>query len=85
VTGVQTCALPISADTAKEVTGVLKKAQGLWFALGFTSIGLETDFKSLFNNENRKATYAFLGAQLFNIVFTLLVAWLVFGNHFDFS
>lgn len=63
----------------KPVIDVLKKFQGLWFALGFTSIGLETNFKTLINRENRKATYAFLGAQTFNVIFTLIVAYLVFG------
>ena len=67
-------------EAAKEVSGVLKKSQGLWFALGFTSIGLETNFKSLFNNQNRRATWAFLIAQLFNVVVTLVVAYLIFGN-----
>ena len=71
----------IPGEAAKEVSGVLKKTQGLWFALGFTSIGLETNFKSLFNNENRRATWAFLIAQLFNVVITLLVAYLIFGNN----
>ena len=70
----------IPGEAAKEVSGVLKKSQGLWFALGFTSIGLETNFKSLFNNENRRATWAFLIAQLFNVVITLVVAYLIFGN-----
>jgi uncharacterized integral membrane protein (TIGR00698 family) len=70
----------LPGDAAKEVSSVLKKSQGLWFALGFTSIGLETNFRSLFNNENRRATGAFLLAQLFNVLITLLVAYLIFGN-----
>ena len=51
----------------------------MWFALAFTSIGLETDFRSLITTENRRSTLAFLGAQVFNIFFTLLIAWLLFG------
>jgi uncharacterized membrane protein YadS len=61
------------------LAGSLKKFQNLWFTLGFVSIGLETDFRTLINSENRKATFVFLGAQLFNVFFTLLVAYLVFG------
>ncbi|MDR2680876.1 MAG: YeiH family protein, partial [Tannerella sp.] len=61
------------------LAGSLKKFQNLWFTLGFVSIGLETNFRTLINGENRKATFVFLGAQLFNVVFTLLVAFLVFG------
>ena len=63
----------------KPMMDTLKKLQGLWFALGFTSIGMETNFKTLINNENRRATLTFLGAQTFNVVFTLIVAYLVFG------
>ncbi len=59
------------------MTEVLKKAQGLWFALAFTSIGLETDFRSFVTASNRKATIAFLVAQTFNILFTLLVVVLL--------
>jgi uncharacterized integral membrane protein (TIGR00698 family) len=70
----------LPAGEAKEISGVLKKAQGLWFALGFTSIGLETNFKALFNGENRRATLAFLGAQTFNVIITLIVAYFIFGN-----
>jgi uncharacterized integral membrane protein (TIGR00698 family) len=69
----------IPTEHYKPVLNVLKKFQGLWFALGFTSIGLETNFKTLINKENRKATLVFLGAQTFNVIFTLLVAYLVFG------
>ncbi len=63
------------------MTDVLKKSQGLWFALGFTSIGLETDFRTFVTASNRKATVAFLTAQTFNVLFTLgvvfLLAWLI--------
>ena len=58
---------------------ILKNIQGMWFALAFMSIGLETDFKSLITSENRRSTYAFLGAQAFNVVLSLLVAWILFG------
>jgi len=56
---------------------VMKKMQGLWFALAFTSIGLETNFKSFISVNTRKTTFAFLVAQLFNVVFTLLVIYLL--------
>jgi len=64
----------------KPVSDSLKKFQNLWFTLGFVSIGLESDFKALFNKENSKAALVFLGAQFFNILFTLLVAYLLFGK-----
>lgn len=68
----------IDADTNNAVKGHLKSLQGLWFALAFTSIGLETDFRELFQGQGKKPLYAFLLAQLFNIAVTLVVAWLLF-------
>jgi uncharacterized integral membrane protein (TIGR00698 family) len=57
----------------------LKSIQTLWFVLAFTSIGLETRFSDLFNASNKKPLYAFLAAQFFNILVTLLVAYLLFS------
>ena len=68
----------IDADTNNAVKGHLKSLQGVWFALAFTSIGLETDFRELFQGQGKKPLYAFLLAQLFNIAVTLVVAWLLF-------
>jgi uncharacterized integral membrane protein (TIGR00698 family) len=68
----------IDADTNNAIKGHLKSLQGIWFALAFTSIGLETDFRELFNGQGKKPLYAFLIAQLFNIGVTLLVAWMLF-------
>ncbi|MFD2742321.1 MULTISPECIES: YeiH family protein [Sphingobacterium] len=56
----------------------LKSLQGLWFVLAFTSIGLETNFKDLFQHNNKKPLYAFLIAQTFNVIVTLLIALLLF-------
>ena len=69
----------IDADTNNAVKGHLKALQGVWFALAFTSIGLETDFRELFKGQGKKPLYAFLIAQLFNIIVTLLVALLLFS------
>lgn len=70
----------ISKDALKPITNNLKSIQLLWFALAFTSIGLETKFSDLFNAESRKPLYAFLIAQLFNIIVTLIIAFILFGN-----
>ncbi|MCL7986563.1 putative sulfate exporter family transporter [Sphingobacterium sp. lm-10] len=56
----------------------LKSLQGLWFVLAFTSIGLETNFKDLFQHNNKKPLYAFLIAQTFNVIVTLLIALVLF-------
>jgi uncharacterized membrane protein YadS len=61
------------------VKGSLKNLQGLWFALAFTSIGLETNFADLFRENSKKPLYAFLIAQAFNIFVTLIIAYFLFG------
>lgn len=68
-----------ATEVVAEAKPILKNIQGMWFALAFTSIGLETDFKSLITSEYRRSTCAFLGAQTFNVFFTLLIAWILFG------
>ena len=68
----------ISPETIGSVKDSLKSLQGLWFALAFTSIGLETNFADLFNENSKKPLYAFLIAQTFNIFVTLGIAWVLF-------
>ncbi|MEP6928509.1 MAG: putative sulfate exporter family transporter [Flavobacterium sp.] len=70
----------LTAETRDSVKDSLKNLQGLWFALAFTSIGLETNFKDLLRNNSKKPLYAFLIAQLFNIIITLLIAFLLFST-----
>ncbi|MBO9727388.1 MAG: putative sulfate exporter family transporter [Chitinophaga sp.] len=69
----------VSPATVATLKGPLKSLQGLWFALAFTSIGLETNFKDLVGTESRKPVYAFLIAQSFNVVVTLVLAYLLFS------
>ena len=69
----------IQPAVINEVKGSLKNLQVLWFTLAFTSIGLETKFSDLFKHENRKPLYAFLIAQTFNIIITLIIAYLLFS------
>lgn len=63
----------------EETQGGLKSIQTLWFVLAFTSIGLETRFSDLFKADNKRPLYAFLIAQGFNILVTLIVAYLLFA------
>ena len=69
----------VPSETLDSVKGPLKSLQGLWFALAFTSIGLETKFSDLFSKEGKKPLYAFLIAQLFNVFVTLAVAYVLFS------
>lgn len=68
----------IQAAVNAEVKGSLKNLQGLWFVLAFTSIGLETNFADLFGKNSKKPFYAFLIAQGFNIIITLIIAFFLF-------
>ena len=67
------------AETGKALSGVANKgARGLLFSLAFVCIGLETDFRYIFKKENAKYIWSFLTAQTFNVLLTLLIAWLLF-------
>lgn len=69
----------LKPEAIDSVKGSLKSLQGLWFALAFTSIGLETRLADLLNADNRKPLYAFLIAQTFNVFITLGIAYLLFN------
>jgi uncharacterized integral membrane protein (TIGR00698 family) len=51
-----------------------------FFALAFVSIGLETKFTDLLQMDEGRPFWTFLGAQTFNVVWTLILAWIIFGG-----
>jgi uncharacterized integral membrane protein (TIGR00698 family) len=63
-------------DTAALVRGL----RTWWFALAFVCIGLETRFADIVSMEEGRPAYAFLLAQLLNVLWTLVIAWLLFGG-----
>jgi uncharacterized integral membrane protein (TIGR00698 family) len=63
-----------------DTKGILGGLRTVWFALAFTSIGLETRFTELVGLEGGRPAIAFLGAQVFNVVLTLILAYLLFGG-----
>ena len=67
--------------TVKSLSGASKAMRETLFSVAFIAIGLETDFRKVFGKENSKYTWTFLIAQLFNIIFTLIVAFLLFGKY----
>lgn len=69
----------VSPEVSANVKDSLKNLQGVWFALAFTSIGLETKFSDLFGKNSKTPFYAFLIAQGFNIIITLILALILFG------
>ena len=40
---------------------------------------METRLKDIVSRENRNILFSFLGAQIFNIIVTMFIAWLMFG------
>ena len=71
-------ALP--ADVVNGTKGALTELRTWWFALAFVCIGLETRFVELATTDQGRPALAFVGAQAFNVVWTLLLAWLLFGG-----
>ena len=68
----------LSPQAVADVKSGLKGVQTFWFALAFICIGLETRFIDIFKLDNGRPAFAFLIAQMFNILFTLMIAWIVF-------
>ena len=66
--------------SAKAVTGVTAGIRSWWFTLAFLCIGLDTKFKDLVAMGGGRPAVAFLIAQAFNILWTLLLAYLIFGG-----
>lgn len=64
----------------KETKGILGGLRTVWFALAFTSIGLDTRFTELFRMGGGRPAIAFIGAQAFNVIWTLILAYLLFGG-----
>lgn len=70
----------IPTDTGKQVSGILNSLRTAWFALAFVSIGLEARFADLFRMQGGRPALAFIVAQVFNVLWTLLWAYLLFGG-----
>ncbi|MET0463446.1 MAG: putative sulfate exporter family transporter [Chitinophagaceae bacterium] len=70
----------VPAGTSKQVSGFLTGLRTLWFALAFVSIGLEARFADLIRMERGRPALAFIGAQVFNLIWTLILAYLLFGG-----
>lgn len=70
----------IPVDTTKQVSGFLNSLRTIWFALAFVAIGLEARFSDLVKIQGGRPALAFIAAQVFNILWTLLWAYLLFGG-----
>jgi uncharacterized integral membrane protein (TIGR00698 family) len=69
----------------KAINGVLDQYKNWAFVLAFTSIGLDTNFKSLMGQmQGGKILWLYVVGQLFNIALTLFAVWfLLSGVVFD--
>lgn len=70
----------LSDAVVSETGGLIRSLRTWWFALAFVCIGLETRVRDLVSMDEGRPAYAFLIAQALNVVWTLLVAWLLFGG-----
>lgn len=70
----------VSEGSAKAVTDITKNLRGWWFTLAFLCIGLETKFGELLEMGRGRPAAAFLIAQGVNVVWTLVLAYLIFGG-----
>jgi uncharacterized integral membrane protein (TIGR00698 family) len=70
----------LSPELVASTRSALGEIRTWWFALAFVCIGLETRFIELATYEQGRPALAFLGAQGINVIWTLLLAWLLFGG-----
>jgi uncharacterized membrane protein YadS len=71
----------VGADTTKDIVSHLGQFKNWAFALAFTSIGLETNFGELREQmQGGKPVTLYIVGQLFNIVLTFLVVWLLLSG-----
>ena len=68
----------ISPETADLTGKTIKSYQSLWFNLAFICIGLETRFKDIIEMDRGRPLFVFITAQLFNVLITLAVAYMLF-------
>jgi uncharacterized membrane protein YadS len=68
---------PELVNRTKDAVGSVRT---LWFALAFVAIGLETRLGNLVSLDEGRPLGAFLLAQAFNVAWTLVLAWLIFGG-----
>jgi uncharacterized membrane protein YadS len=69
----------LDTSVVSDTKGLIARLRTIWFALAFTSIGLETTFAELVTTGGGRPAVAFLGGQAFNVIWTLILAYLLFG------
>lgn len=72
----------LTPETVAATKGTLGALRTTWFALAFVCIGLETRLGDLVSMDRGRPALAFVGAQAFNVLWTLVLAFLLFGGVF---
>jgi uncharacterized integral membrane protein (TIGR00698 family) len=68
-------------ESVSSVLGLSKILRGWFFCLAFVSIGLESNFRELASHlVGGKPIYLYIVGQSFNLILTLLMAWIAFGG-----
>jgi uncharacterized membrane protein YadS len=63
-----------------DTRGLLNVVRVTWFTIAFVAIGLEASVLDLVRLGDGRPAVAFLGGQAFNVVVTLILAYLLFGG-----
>ena len=72
----------LAPELVKQTSGAIGSLRTIWFALAFVAIGLEARLTDLLTFDNGRPLVGFVLAQGFNVIWTLLLAWLIFGGLF---
>ncbi len=70
----------LGEEVVASTGALLRGLRTWWFALAFLCIGLETRFRDLVSMDQGRPAIAFLAGQCVNILWTLLVATVLFGG-----
>lgn len=71
----------VGAEVTADVLACFKEFQTWCFALAFTCIGLETNFKEMKSQfQGGKPFVLYIVGQLFNLILTFFVAWLLLSG-----
>ncbi|WP_158797907.1 YeiH family protein [Pedobacter sp. L105] len=71
----------LSPGTVKGVSTVLNSLRTVWFGMAFICIGMEARFSDLVKLQGGRPAYTFIIAQIFNIFWTLLWSYVLFGGY----
>jgi uncharacterized integral membrane protein (TIGR00698 family) len=70
----------LADGTVTATRGLVNDIRTVLFAMAFVSIGLETSLASVVSTGGGRPAAAFLGSQAFNLIVTLIAAYIFFGG-----